>query len=54
MGLYVARRLTELLGGTISVASRPGAGSTFTVWIPSLTNITTNGSARGAATGALR
>jgi signal transduction histidine kinase len=34
MGLYVARRLTELIGGTISVSSRPGEGSTFRVWIP--------------------
>ena len=34
MGLYVARRLTELLGGTIAVSSRVGSGSTFQVWIP--------------------
>lgn len=34
MGLYVARRLTEMLGGTIAVSSRVGAGSTFQVWIP--------------------
>jgi len=52
MGLYVARRLTELLGGTISVASRPGAGSTFTVWIPSSLSMTANGSAPASAAGA--
>ncbi|MBY0275163.1 GAF domain-containing sensor histidine kinase [Candidatus Binatia bacterium] len=34
MGLYVARRLTEMLGGTIAVSSRVGSGSTFRVWIP--------------------
>ncbi|HEY8516677.1 MAG TPA: GAF domain-containing sensor histidine kinase [Candidatus Binatia bacterium] len=35
MGLYIARRLTELLGGTIGVTSRRGEGSTFNIWIPS-------------------
>ena len=34
MGLYVARRMTELLGGTIAVSSRVGLGSSFQVWIP--------------------
>jgi signal transduction histidine kinase len=34
MGLYVARRITDLLGGTIGVSSRVGVGSTFQVWIP--------------------
>jgi len=36
MGLYVARRMTELLGGTISVSSRVGLGSSFRVWIPAV------------------
>jgi signal transduction histidine kinase len=34
LGLYVARLLTELLGGTIAVSSRIGLGSSFQVWIP--------------------
>ena len=34
MGLYIARRMTELLGGTIAVSSRIGVGSTFQIWIP--------------------
>jgi signal transduction histidine kinase len=34
LGLYIARRLTEMLRGTIAVESRPGEGSSFTVAIP--------------------
>ncbi len=34
LGLYICRSLTELMGGTISVTSEPGRGSTFEVRLP--------------------
>ena len=34
LGLALVRRLAELHGGTVGVASRPGAGSRFRVWLP--------------------
>jgi PAS domain S-box-containing protein len=34
LGLSVSRRLARLLGGDVAVASTPGEGTTFTVWLP--------------------
>ena len=34
LGLYITRRLTNLLGGSIRVESEPGKGAIFTVEFP--------------------
>jgi signal transduction histidine kinase len=34
IGLYIAQRIAEALGGRITVQSEVGRGSTFTLWLP--------------------
>jgi signal transduction histidine kinase len=34
LGLAISRRLARLMGGDLTVHSRPGHGATFTLWIP--------------------
>ncbi|MDB5991570.1 MAG: two-component sensor histidine kinase [Herbaspirillum sp.] len=34
LGLTLGRRLTEMHGGTLTLASSPGHGSTFRIWLP--------------------
>lgn len=34
VGLFVARRLLDALGGKIVVESQPGSGAMFTLWLP--------------------
>ena len=35
LGLAICRRLARAMGGDVSVRSRPGEGSAFTLWLPS-------------------
>ena len=34
LGLGISRRLARMMGGDVTVRSRPGEGSTFTLWLP--------------------
>jgi signal transduction histidine kinase len=39
LGLYIARQLTEAMGGWVTLESTPGEGATFTVTIPTARNL---------------
>ena len=41
LGLALVRQIAEAHGGTVSVASLPGQGASFVVWLPDRTAVVT-------------
>jgi signal transduction histidine kinase len=39
LGLAISRRFCQMMGGDITVASEPGYGSTFTIWLPRIVGL---------------
>ena len=44
LGLTISRRLARLMGGDLTVVSREGHGSRFTLWLPAPAGLRTSGS----------
>jgi signal transduction histidine kinase len=48
LGLYIARQLTEAMGGTLTLRSRLGEGSTFSLFLPGLATASTGSRGDGS------
>ena len=54
LGLYIARQLTEAMGGTLTLRSRLGEGSTFSLFLPGLATGSTGSRGDGSGRGCER
>jgi signal transduction histidine kinase len=48
LGLAISRRLARVMGGDLTAESTPGVGSVFTLWLPSVRQVSPNIDGRGA------
>jgi signal transduction histidine kinase/CheY-like chemotaxis protein len=49
LGLAISRRLARVMGGDLTAESKPGLGSVFTLWLPSVKQVSTNGDGQGTS-----
>jgi signal transduction histidine kinase/CheY-like chemotaxis protein len=47
LGLAISRRLARAMGGDLTAESTPGIGSVFTLWLPSVKRVSSDGDGRG-------
>jgi light-regulated signal transduction histidine kinase (bacteriophytochrome) len=54
LGLAISKRFCQMMGGDIVVESKPGQGSTFTIWLPRIVDAKQPADAKASGTARAR